>query len=98
MDDSIWTDERKQAWLDAQQGAPTHVVTFEPMYHVELCIPPWEHTERRIARSAVAWGRRMRHAFEEYSGDSIVVAAHHEGNSIELHDAVTPRPRLHRVS
>ncbi len=28
---------------------------------------------------------------------SAVVAAHHEGNSLEIYSAVKPRPRLHRV-
>ena len=49
-------EEEKEEWLAAHGGAPTHVVTFEPMYQIEVCIPPWEHPERQIARSAVAWG------------------------------------------
>ena len=30
----------------AHGEAPTHVVTFEPMYQIELCIPPWEQPDR----------------------------------------------------
>jgi hypothetical protein len=98
MDDSTWTEEAKREWLAAQCGAPTHVVTFEPMYQIELCIPPWEPTDRQIARSAVTWGERMSHVFHDAAdGGSVVVAAHHEGNSLEVHTAVTPRPRLHRI-
>jgi hypothetical protein len=32
-----------------------------------------------------------------HDGASAVVAAHHEGNSLEVYSAVKPRPRLHRV-
>ena len=53
-----WTDEEKEAWLAAHGDGATHVVTFEPMYQIELCIPPWEHPDRQIARSAVVWGQR----------------------------------------
>ena len=59
MNEKIWTEEEKEEWLAAHGGAPTHVVTFEPMYQIEICIPPWEHPERQIARSAVAWGKSM---------------------------------------
>jgi hypothetical protein len=34
---------------------------------------------------------------DEPAGASAVVAAHHEGNSLEVYSAVKPRPRLHRV-
>ncbi len=99
MDDSAWSEENKLAWLAAQRGLPTHVVTFEPMYQIELCVPPWEQMERQIARSAVTWGQRMHLVFEDgLAGDIVVVAAHHEGNSLEVHTAVRPRPRVHRVS
>ncbi len=89
-----WSDHEKSEWLAAHGGVPTHVVTFEPMYQVELCIPPWEQPERQIARSAVTWGERMRCAFDA-DGDAAaaVVAAHHEGNSMEVHIAVQPRPQ-----
>jgi len=98
MNEKSWTEEEKEEWLAAHGGTPTHVVTFEPMYQIEICVPPWEHPERLIARSAVAWGKSMGQVFdEEQLGAAAVVAAHHEGNSIEVHAAVKPRPRLHRV-
>jgi len=99
MSDRIWTEEEKEEWLAANGGTPTHVVTFEPLYQVEVCIPPWEHPERQIARSAVAWGKNMSHVFaDEPFGAASVVAAHHEGNSLEVYATVTPRPRLRRVT
>lgn len=99
VNDRIWTEEEKEDWLAAHAGAPTHIVTFEPLYQVELCIPPWEHPERQIARSAVAWGERMSRVFEdEQLGAAAVVAAHHEGNSLEVYTALTRRPRLHQVT
>jgi hypothetical protein len=99
MNETIWTQDEKNQWLAAHQDAPTHVVTFEPLYQIEVCIPPWEHPDRQIARSAVAWGRSMSQVFgDEHPGTAAVVAAHHEGNSLEVYDAVTPRPRLHQVS
>jgi hypothetical protein len=98
MNEKIWTEEEKEEWLAAHGGTATHVVTFEPLYQIEICVPPWEHPERQIARSAVAWGKHMGRVFdEEQLGASAVIAAHHEGNSIEVHAAVKPRPRLHRV-
>jgi hypothetical protein len=98
MTEKIWTEEEKEVWLAAHGGEATHVVTFEPMYQIEMCIPPWEHPERQIARSAVAWGQSMSRVFaDEPLGASAVVAAHHEGNSLEIYNAVKPRPRLHRV-
>jgi hypothetical protein len=98
MNDKIWTEEEKQEWLATRGAAATHVVTFEPMYQIEICVPPWEHPERQIARSAVTWGQRMSQVFDdEHLGAATVVAAHHEGNSLEVHTMVTPRPRLHRV-
>jgi hypothetical protein len=98
MTEKIWTEEEKEAWLAANGEGATHVVTFEPMYQIELRIPPWEHPERQIARSAVAWGQSMSKVFtDEPLGASAVVAAHHEGNSLEVYTAVTPKPRLHRV-
>jgi hypothetical protein len=99
INDKIWTEEEKAEWLAAHDGAPTHVVTFEPMYQIEVCIPPWEHPDRQIARSAVAWGTTMRRVLEEEQfGAATVVAAHHEGNSLEVYTTTTPRPRLHRVT
>ena len=50
--------------MATHSGAPTHVVTFEPMYQIELCIPPWEHPDRHIARSAVSWGQHMGRVFD----------------------------------
>jgi hypothetical protein len=98
MNEKTWTDEEKEAWLAAHGDGATHVVTFEPMYQIELCIPPWEHPDRQIARSAVVWGQRMSRVFaDDHDGASSVVAAHHEGNSLEIYSAVKPRPRLHRV-
>lgn len=99
MYERLWSEQEKQEWLAANGGEPTHVVTFEPMYQVELCIPPWVQPDRQIARSAVAWGTRMAQVFgDESIGASIVVAAHHEGNSMEIYAPVRPRPRLHRVT
>lgn len=98
MTEKVWTEEEKEAWLAAHGDEATHVVTFEPMYQIEMCIPPWEHPERQIARSAVAWGQSMSRVFaDEPLGAAGVVAAHHEGNSLEVYSAVKPRPRLHRV-
>jgi hypothetical protein len=98
MNEKIWTEEEKEEWLAAHCTEATHVVTFEPMYQIEVCIPPWEHPERQIARSAVAWGKSMTDVFDEkHIGGAVVVAAHHEGNSLEVNTTVTPRPRLHRL-
>jgi hypothetical protein len=98
MHERSWTEEEKQEWLAAHADEATHVVTFEPLYQIELCVPPWEQPDRQIARSAVAWGMAMALVFEQDQlGAGQVVAAHHEGNSIEVYAAVRPRPRLHRV-
>jgi hypothetical protein len=98
-DEKTWTDEEKEEWFAAHGTAPTHVVTFEPMYQIEVCVPPWEHPDRQIARSAVAWGQSMSHVFTEGQfGAAAVVAAHHEGNSLEVSTTVKPRPRLHPVT
>jgi hypothetical protein len=98
MSEKIWTEEEKEEWFAANGAEPTHVVTFEPMYQIEVCIPPWEHPERQIARSAVAWGRNMAGVLDqEHLGGAAVVAAHHEGNSLEVNATVKPRPRLHRL-
>ena len=40
MTEKIWTDEEKHAWLAAHGEGATHVVTFEPMFQIELCTPP----------------------------------------------------------
>jgi hypothetical protein len=99
VNEKSWTEEEREEWLAAHGGTPTHVVTFEPMYQIEICVAPWEHPERQIARSAVAWGKSMGRVFDEDQvGAAAVVAAHHEGNSLEVHAAVQPRPRLHRVT
>ena len=98
MNEKIWTEEEKEDWLAAHGGTATHVVTFEPLYQVEICVPPWEQPERQIARSAVAWGKHMGRVFDqEQLGAAAVIAAHHEGNSIEVYTTVKPRPRLHRI-
>jgi hypothetical protein len=99
MSQGTWTQADKEAWLAAHGDAPTHVVTFEPMYRIELCIPPWEHPDRQIARSAVAWGESMSRALDDGRGGPIaVVAAHHEGNSLEVSPTAPPRPRLRTVT
>ena len=97
MTEKIWTEEEKEAWLAAHGEGATHVVTFEPMYQIELCIPPWEHPDRQIARSAVVWGQNMSRVFDGEDHGAAVVAAHHEGNSLEVHCTVAPRPRLRPV-
>lgn len=98
MDETTWTDDSMRAWLAARCGVPTHVMTFEPMFQIELCIPPWEQPERQVGRSAVVWGQAMRRVFKNPAdGGIVVVAAHHEGNSFELREAITPRPHLSRV-
>jgi hypothetical protein len=100
-----WSDEEKREWYAAHGGAPTHVVTFEPLYQIELCIPPWEQPDRHIARSAVTWGQDMQRALDCQDPFSdpfatSVVAAHHEGNSMEVYSTVLarPRPRLRAVT
>jgi hypothetical protein len=99
MDEGTWTEADKEAWLAAHGGAPTHVVTFEPMYQIELCIPPWEHPDRHIARSAVAWGKSMGQVLDDDQlGAATVMAAHHEGNSLEVSPTAVPRPRLRSVT
>ena len=100
-DERIWSDEAKREWFATHGGAPTHVVTFEPLYQIELCIPPWEQPDRHIARSAVSWGQNMQRVLDSRDqGPSTVVAAHHEGNSMEVYSAVQarPRPRLRAVN
>jgi hypothetical protein len=97
----IWSEEEKADWLAANGAAPTHIVTFEPLYQIEVCIPPWEQPDRHIARSAVAWGQNMSKVFDDVDPGSTnvnVVAAHHEGNSLEVCAAVTPQPRLRPVT
>jgi len=97
--EKIWTEEEKQEWLASHGDAATHVVTFEPMYQIEVCIPPWEHADRQIARSAVAWGKKLIGVLqEEQFGAADVVAAHHEGNSLEVYTTAKLRPRLRRVT
>ncbi len=99
MDDRIWSDEEKQEWLAAHGGTPTHVVTFAPLYQVEVCVPPWEQPDRKIARSAVDWGKHMSWVFDDNPpGGARVVAAHHEANSLTVHAVVAPQPRLASVA
>jgi hypothetical protein len=99
MGEKIWTEDEKQQWLASHGGVATHVVTFEPMFQVELCIPPWEQPDRQIARSAVAWGKAMSRVLdEEQFGAAAVVATHHEGNSLEVSTTMTRRPRLRRIT
>ena len=99
MDDRIWSDEEKQAWLVEHGATPTHMVTFGPLYQVEVCVPPWEQPERRIARSAVDWGKHMSWVFDDNPPGRVrVVAAHHEANTLAVHPVVTPQPRLTSVA
>lgn len=95
----MWSEEEKAEWLAAHGAAATHVVTFEPLYQVEVCIPPWEQPDRQIARSAVSWALKMSRVFDEETtfGSADVVAAHHVGNSLEASATVTPKVRLHTV-
>ena len=98
--EKLWTEEEKQEWLSAHAGEVTHFVSFEPVYQLELSIPPWEDAERQITRSAQAWGRVMSHVFEEAPlGSATVLSAHHEANAIEVCARVRARlrPRLYRV-
>ncbi len=98
--DKMWTEDEKKEWLAAHGEEATHVVTFEPMYQIEVCVPPWEHADRQIARSAVAWGKNMRRLFDvdgEHPGGATVVAAHHEGNALEIYMTAQRLPRLHRL-
>jgi hypothetical protein len=96
--ESVWSDEEKRDWMATHGGAPTHVVTFEPMYQIEMCIPPWEQPDLHIARTAVSWGQDMRQVFDAHEHGAAVVAAHHEGNSLEVHRTVEARPRLRSIS
>lgn len=90
MTDRIWTEEEKEQWLAQHGRTPTHVVTFEPLYQLEVCIPPWEHPDRQIARSAVSWGRSIGTVLEgEGFGSASVVAAHHEGSAYTAASHVT---------
>ena len=98
MTEKIWTEEEKEAWL-AEHGegvdARGHLRADVPDRAVHPALgapgPP-------DARSAVVWGQRMSQVFADgQDGASAIVAAHHEGNSLEIYSAVTPRPRLHRV-
>jgi hypothetical protein len=99
MAEKIWTEEEKLEWLSAHGAAATHIVTFEPMYQIELCIPPWEQPDRQLARSAGAWGKAMGQVLEEEQfGAATVVAAHHEGSSLEVYTTMVRRPRLRRVT
>jgi len=95
----LWTEEEKQQWLAEHGHEATHLIAFEPIYQLEVCIPPWEDPERHITRSAQAWGRFMSLVFEEEPiGTAHVVAAHHEGNALEVYSRrVTSRPRLRVV-
>ena len=99
MNDRIWSDQEKQEWLAANGATPTHVITFRPIYQVEVCVPPWEQPDRKIARSAVDWGKHMGWVFDDNPPGRVrVVAAHHEDNSLTVHVAVTPQPRLTRMA
>ena len=98
MVEKLWTEEEKQEWLASHGDVATHVVTFEPMYQIEVCIPPWEHADRQIARSAVAWGTKMSGVILEEQLGVAPVVAHHEGNSLEVSSTMMLRPRLRRVT
>jgi hypothetical protein len=96
--DKLWTEEEKQNWLAAHAGEVTHFIAYEPVFQLELCIPPWEDVEHQITRSAQAWGKVMSSGFEEAPlGAATVLAAHHEANAIEICARVRARPRLYRV-
>jgi hypothetical protein len=98
LTEKIWSEEEKQEWLAAHGQEATHLVVFEPVYQLELCIPPWEDPDRHIVRSAQAWGRVMGLVFEEAPfGSATVLAARHEGNAIEVCAMTTARPQLHLV-
>ena len=80
-----WTEQAKAEWLAAHGSLPTHVVTFEPLFQVEVCVPPWESADRHIAHAAVTWGTTMNRVLNSGSSNAVaVVAAHHEGNSLEV--------------
>ncbi len=97
--EKIWTEEEKEEWLAAHGAAATHVVTFEPMYQIEVCVPPWEHPDRQIARSAVAWGKSMSHVFtESISARRPSSPPTTRGILWRFSTTVKPRPRLHRVT
>jgi len=36
MNEKTWTEEEKEEWFAAHAAEPTHVVTFEPMYQIEV--------------------------------------------------------------
>jgi hypothetical protein len=92
--EETWSDEAKVQWLAAHGSTPTHVVTFEPLYQVEVCVPPWDKPERQIARSAVVWGTTMRQVLNSGELESVtVLAAHHEGSSLEVSKALVRRSR-----
>ena len=98
MNERVWTEEEKEQWLATHGDAPTHVVTFEPLYQIEVCVPPWEHPiARSPARPSPGAG-----AWAGCSPTNISVrrrvAAHHEGNSLEVYTTTKRRPRLHRVT
>ena len=94
----IWTEEEKAEWLAEHGHEATHLVAFEPIYQLEICIPPWEDADLHITRSAQAWGRFMSLVFEEEPlGTARVVAAHHEGNALEGYSRVRARPRVRLV-
>lgn len=96
--EKIWTEEEKQEWLSAHGREATHLIAFEPVYQLELCIPPWERADRYLTRSAQAWGRMMGLVFEGAPiGSAIVLAARHEGNAMEVCAQTPGRPRLHLV-
>jgi hypothetical protein len=96
--DEPWTDQAKMQWLAAHGNTPTHVVTFEPLYQIEVCVPPWERADRQIAHSAVVWGTTMSQALNSGNLDSVtVLAAHHEGNSLEVSKALVRHSRWCRA-
>ena len=98
MNEKTWSDEEKAAWLAEHGDGATHVVTFEPMYQIELCIPPWEHPDRQIARSAVVWGQRMSQVFADGPGRRVSCRGRAPRRELvgDLQRG-KPRPRLHRV-
>lgn len=91
--EEVWSEEKKQLWLAQNGEIPTHVVRFEPMYQILVSIPPWERPVGQLARSARAWGKSVASIFDgEQLDGSRVLAAHHEGESIEVYKRATDKP------
>jgi hypothetical protein len=89
-----WSDQAKMEWLAAHGSTPTHVVTFEPLFQVEVCVPPWESPDRQIAHSAVVWGTTVNRVLNSGTlGSVTILASHHEGNCLEISKALVRQSR-----